>query len=245
MILAYIIIFTLMGSVGSLIGSYFLLLKQKITESFSNMLISFAAGALIATAFLDLFPEALEAANEANIFIPALLGFLSFFIAERYIRLFHYHHGHGEKPSTLLVLVGDGIHNFVDGVTIAVAFLTSVPLGITTSIAVAAHEIPQEIADMGVLLANGLSKTRAVIFNFLSALTALVGAILTILFTGLIENYLFFFLAVAAGHFIYIAASDLIPEIHENGATKNKYMTILLFFSGIIVVYIFTTIFEG
>ena len=98
---------------------------------------------------------------------------------------------------------------------------------------------------MGVLLANGLSKTRAVIFNFLSALTALAGAILTILFAGLIENYLYFFLAVAAGHFIYIAASDLIPEIHENGATKSKYMTILLFFLGIIVVYIFTTLFEG
>src|SRR3989338_571281 len=245
MILAYIILFTFIGSIGSLAGSYFLLFKRKITEAFAGILIAFAAGALLATAFLDLFPEALEEANDANIFVPALLGFLSFFIAERYIRLFHYHHGHGEKPSTLLVLIGDGIHNFVDGVTIAVAFLNSIPLGITTSIAVAAHEIPQEIADMGVLLANGLSKTRAVIFNFLSALTALVGAILTILFAGLIENYLFFFLAVAAGHFIYIAASDLIPEIHENGATNNKYMTILLFFSGIIVVYIFTTIFEG
>ena len=245
MIIAYIIVFTLMGSVGSLIGSYFLLLKQKITESFSNMLISFAAGALIATAFLDLFPEAAEAAGDANIFMPALLGFLSFFIAERYIRLFHYHHSHGKKPSTLLVLIGDGIHNFVDGVTIAVAFLTSVPLGITTSIAVAAHEIPQEIADMGVLLANGLSKTRAVIFNFLSALTALAGAILTILFAGLIENYLYFFLAVAAGHFIYIAASDLIPEIHEDTGKGSKYSTIFLFLLGIIVVYIFTTIFEG
>ncbi|OGH38029.1 MAG: hypothetical protein A3B44_00740 [Candidatus Levybacteria bacterium RIFCSPLOWO2_01_FULL_38_21] len=245
MILAYIIVFTLIGSVGSLVSSYFLLLKQKITESFSNMLISFAAGALISTAFLDLFPEALEVANGANIFIPALLGFLSFFIAERYIRLFHYHHGHGEKPSTLLVLVGDGIHNFVDGVTIAIAFLTSVPLGITTSIAVATHEIPQEIADMGVLLANGLSRTRATVFNFLSAMTALLGALIAFTSATLIENYLYFFLAIAAGHFIYIAASDLIPEIHENGATKNKYMTILLFFSGIIVVYIFTTLFEG
>src|SRR3990170_1845981 len=206
MILVYIIVFTLIGSIFSLFGSLFLLLKQKITEDFSQKLISFAAGALIATAFLDLLPEASELKDGSAIFLFALLGFVSFFFAEKYIRLFHYHHGHGEKPSTYLVLIGDGIHNFVDGVTIAVAFLNSIPLGITTSIAVAAHEIPQEIADMGVLLANGLSKTRAVIFNFLSALTALAGALIAFAAATLIENYLYFFLALAAGHFTYIAA---------------------------------------
>ncbi|OGD89174.1 hypothetical protein A3J17_01320 [Candidatus Curtissbacteria bacterium RIFCSPLOWO2_02_FULL_40_11] len=245
MILAYIILFTFIGSIGSLAGSYFLLFKRKITEAFAGILIAFAAGALLATAFLDLFPEALEEANDANIFVPALLGFLSFFIAERYIRLFHYHHGHGEKPSTLLVLIGDGIHNFVDGVTIAVAFLNSIPLGITTSIAVAAHEIPQEIADMGVLLANGLSKTRAVIFNFLSALTALAGALIAFAAATLIENYLYFFLALAAGHFTYIAASDLIPEIHEDGNKRRGVQTLIFFALGILTVYIFTIIFEG
>ena len=245
MILVYIILFTLIGSILSLFGSLFLLLKQKITQDFSQKLISFAAGALIATAFLDLLPEAAELKEGSQIFLFSLLGFVSFFFAEKYIRLFHYHHGHGEKPSTVLVLAGDGIHNFVDGVAIAVAFLVSIPLGIVTTIAVASHEIPQEIADMGVLLANGLSRTRATVFNFLSAMTALLGALIAFTSATLIENYLYFFLAIAAGHFIYIAASDLIPEIHENGATKNKYMTILLFFSGIIVVYIFTTIFEG
>src|SRR3990170_5825459 len=178
MILAYIIVFTLIGSILSLFGSLFLLLKQKITQDFSQKLISFAAGALIATAFLDLLPEASELKDGSAIFLFALLGFVSFFFAEKYIRLFHYHHGHGEKPSTFLVLIGDGVHNFVDGVKIAVAFLASIPLGITTTIAVAAHEIPQEIADMGVLLANGLSKTKALFYNFLSALTALTGAIL-------------------------------------------------------------------
>lgn len=245
MILAYIIVFTLIGSIGSLVGSYFLLFKRKITESFSEILISFAAGALLAAAFLDLLPEALEEANNANIFIPTLLGFLSFFIAERYIRLFHYHHGHGEKPTTLLVLIGDGIHNFIDGITIAVAFLTNIPLGITASIAVAAHEIPQEIADMGVLLANGLSKTRAVIFNFLSALTALIGAFLAFAFASFIEQYLFFFLALAGGHFIYIAASDLIPEIHEDTNKKRGLSTLFYFFLGILTVYLFITLFEG
>lgn len=245
MILAYIILFTFLGSIASLAGCFFLLIKEKITQSFSKLLISFAAGVLLATAFLDLFPEALEAAGDANIFIPALLGFLSFFISERYIRLFHYHHGHGTKPTTLLVLLGDGIHNFVDGVTIAVAFLTSVPLGITTSFAVAAHEIPQEIADMGVLLANGLSKRKALLFNFLSAVTALGGALLAYAFADIITKYLFFFLAVAAGHFTYIAASDLIPEIHENTEKNKGIMTLVIFLIGILAVFVFTKVFEG
>ncbi len=143
------------------------------------------------------------------------------------------------------MLIGDGIHNFVDGVTIAIAFLTSIPLGITASIAVAAHEIPQEIADMGVLLANGLSKVRAVIFNFLSALTALLGALITFGFATLIENYLFFFLAVAAGHFTYIAASDLIPEIHEDQSKKRGLKSLIFFILGLATVWVFIVIFEG
>lgn len=244
MILAYIIVFTLIGSIGSLVGSLFLLLKQKITQTFSNKLISFAAGALIAAAFLDLLPEASELAEDADIFLPAFLGFLSFFFAEKYIRLFHYHHGHGEKPSTFLVLAGDGVHNFVDGVTIAVAFLASIPLGITTTIAVAAHEIPQEIADMGVLLANGLSKTRALFFNFLSAVTALLGAIIAFTIAGQIEKYLYLFLAIAAGHFIYIAASDLIPELHEKENGRKNIDTLLMFIFGIFVIFGANFIFE-
>ena len=245
MILAYIIVFTLIGSILSLFGSLFLLLKQKITQDFSQKLISFAAGALIATAFLDLLPEAAELNEGPQIFLFSLLGFVSFFFAEKYIRLFHYHHGHGEKPSTVLVLAGDGIHNFVDGVAIAVAFLVSIPLGIVTTIAVASHEIPQEIADMGVLLANGLPKARALIFNFLSAITALIGAIAAFLLAGRIEGYLYIFLAVAAGHFIYIAASDLIPELHEKSRGKRDFGSILIFVLGILTIYLSSLIFEG
>ena len=245
MILVYIIVFTLIGSIFSLFGSLFLLLKQKITEDFSQKLISFAAGALIATAFLDLLPEASELKEGPQIFLFSLLGFVSFFFAEKYIRLFHYHHGHGEKPSTLLVLAGDGIHNFVDGVAIAVAFLVSIPLGIVTTIAVASHEIPQEIADMGVLLANGLPKARALIFNFLSAITALIGAIAAFLLAGRIEGYLYIFLAVAAGHFIYIAASDLIPQLHEKSRGKKDIGSILIFVLGILTIYLSSLIFKG
>ena len=245
MILAYIIVFTLIGSILSLFGSMFLLLKQKITQDFSQKLISFAAGALISTAFLDLLPEAAELKEGPQIFLFSLLGFVSFFFAEKYIRLFHYHHGHGEKPSTFLVLAGDGIHNFVDGGAIAVAFLVSIPLGIVTTIAVASHEIPQEIADMGVLLANGLPKTRALIFNFLSAITALIGAIAAFLLADRIAEFLYIFLAVAAGHFIYIAASDLIPELHEKSRGKRDFGSILIFVLGILTIYASSLIFEG
>lgn len=244
MILAYIIIFTLIGSVFSLAGGFLLVLKKKITGGFSNNLISFAAGALLGVAFLDLFPEALEEAEGLNVFIPTLIGFVSFFFAERYIRIFHHHHEHGKKPTIPLILIGDGVHNFIDGVVITVAFLASIPLGITTSLAVAAHEIPQEIADMGVLLANGLSRSKAILYNFLSAITALVGALLAFYFASFVEQYLYIFLAIAAGHFIYIASADLIPEIHEN-VSENKLAQTLIFLLGIFSIYLFTRVFEG
>jgi len=245
MLLAYIIIFTFIGGIASLVGSFFLLLKREITEDFSTKLISFAAGALIAVAFLDILPEALENAAGANIFLPVLLGFIGFFFAERYIQLFHFHHGHGEKASTFLVLIGDGIHNFIDGVAITTGFLTNVPLGITTSLAVATHEIPQEIADMGVLLANGLSKSKALLYNFLSALTAFAGALLALFFAGFIERYLYIFLAIAAGNFIYIAASDLIPEIHEKYLEDKKFYHAFIFILGIATVFAFGKFFGG
>src|SRR3989338_6292973 len=202
--LFYIIIFTFIGSILSLVGSFFLLIKHDITELFSNQLVNFAAGVLIAVAFLDLLPEASELVGGSNIFLPVLLGFISFFFAERFIQWFHYHHGHGQKSNILLILVGDGVHNFIDGVAITASFLTSIPLGITTSIAVAAHEIPQEIADMGVLLAAGYTKRKALFYNFLSALTALAGAIIAFFFASFVQQNLYIFLSTTAGFFIYI-----------------------------------------
>lgn len=245
MILLNILLFTFLGSILSLVGSFLLLMKKGLTEKLSNQLLNFAAGALLATAFLDLLPEALEFAGESDIFLWTLAGFVSFFFAERFIQVFHHHHAHGHEASTFLILIGDGIHNFIDGIAITTAFLTSMPLGITTSLAVAAHEIPQEIADMGVLLANGLSRSRALFYNFLSALTAVAGALIAFFFASFIENYLYIFLAVTAGHFIYISASDLIPVLHEKYAQDRKMVNGGLFILGIVTVYIFRTIFEG
>ena len=244
MILAYIIVFTLIGSVLSLFGSFILALRKNISEDFAGKLISFAAGALIGVAFLDLLPEAVEVAGEADVFIPVLLGFVSFFLTERFASLFHHHHGHGDKPTVLLVLIGDGVHNFIDGIVITVAFLTSIPVGITTSMAVAAHEIPQEIADMGILLANGLPRSKALLYNLLSAFTAIAGALLAFYYADFIIKYLYVFLAVAAGNFIYIASADLIPQLHEK-VGENRFVQTFIFLGGILVVYIFAVVFSA
>lgn len=245
MLLGYVIIFILIGSVLSLIGGLFLLTRKTIDGGFAKNLVAFAAGALLSVAFLDLLPEAVEESAGANALTWALGGFVLFFFAEKFIRLFHHHHGHGEKPTTYLVIVGDGIHNFIDGIIIAIAFITSIPLGITTALAVAAHEVPQEIADMGILLANGVSKRKALLLNFLSALTALIGAFFALAFSVFILNYLYIFLAIAAGHFIYIAAADLIPELHESTQDDRKSHQIFFFIIGILAVYSFTRLFEA
>src|SRR3990170_4935124 len=191
MILFYILLFTFIGSIASMVGSFFLLFKKRLTENFTIQIINFAAGALIAVAFLDTLPEAQREAKNHDIFWVVLTGFIIFFFAERFIQLFHHHHGHGEKPTVFLVLIGDGVHNFIDGVAIAAGFLTSIQLGILTSLAVAAHEIPQEISDMAILLANGLSKFKALFYNFLSGLTAIFGALLAYFFAPFVEKYIY------------------------------------------------------
>ena len=242
MLLIYILIFTFLGSILSLVGSFFLLIKKSLTETFSNKIINFAAGVLIATALLDLLPEASVLAKGANIFIPVLLGFISFFFAERFVQRFHKHHEHGQTSSIPLVLIGDSVHNFIDGVAITASFLTSIQLGIITSLAVAAHEIPQEIADMSILLAGGLPKTRALLYNFLSALTALAGALLAFYFAPFLRQYIYIFLSLTAGFFIYISASDLIPDLHEKYLENKKFANSFIFILGILTIYILTLV---
>lgn len=245
MILIYVLVFTLIGSVASLAGTFFLLIKSNLTQTFSNQLVNFAAGVLIATAFLDLFPEAQAVAGDNNIFVPALLGFVIFFFSERFIQWFHKHHEHGERSSIMLILIGDAVHNFIDGVAITASFLTNIQLGITTSLAVAAHEIPQEIADMSILLSKGLSKSKALLYNFLSALTALGGALVAFYFSQFIEQNTYFFLSLTAGFFIYISASDLIPDIHEKYLENKKFSHASIFILGIATVFILAQLLEG
>jgi zinc and cadmium transporter len=226
--LTTIIIFTALGSVVSLIGGVLLLLKRGWADRLTEPLSAFAAGALLGTAFLDLLPEAIEYAEKMavdahSIFLWALVGIIIFFLLERFVHWFHHHHEHTEeakKPVGTLIVLGDSIHNFIDGVAIAVTFLVDPALGVITTLAVGAHEIPQEIGDFAILLKAGYSRKKVLWLNVLSACTALLGAILTFMVGPSIAGALPVLLAITAGFFIYIALSDLVPEIHAWGTKK-------------------------
>ncbi len=235
--LVYILLFTFIGSIGALVGGIALLSNEKFALKISHLLASFAAGVLLGTAFFDLLPEAAhEAENlKINIFLWALSGIVIFFLFERFIHWFHHHeeyHNEKDTKSTLpLIIFGDTMHNFLDGILIAATFMVSIPLGITTSIAVFTHEIPQEIGDFGLMLHKGLTRKKIIWVNIASGGAALIGAFITYVFGGSLEKYIPALLALTAGFFIYIAASDLIPEIHHE-KRKNYiiYETLLLLF---------------
>lgn len=234
--LAYILLFTFIGSIVSLIGGILLLAKEKFALKISHFLASFAAGTLLGTAFFDLLPESLEGGGEIDVFWWTLIGILTFFLLERFI---HHHHDDPENKNVVpLIVVGDSIHNFIDGVAIAATFLISVPLGIVTSLAVAAHEIPQEIADFGLMIHKGVKRNQVLKINFLSALFAMVGATLTFFVRDQVEGLLPIFLSLTAGFFIYIAASDLIPEIHHEDKRVVALMETLLLLLGVLVIWL-------
>lgn len=239
--LAAILLLTILGSVVSLSGGFILLLKKNLSYPLTLMLTGFAAGVLLATAFLDLFPEAAQhlESGEGSVFTLGLIGIVVFFLLERSFLWFHHHHeAHGVKPTVWMITIGDGLHNFIDGVAIAATYMINPILGISTSLAVAAHEIPQEIADFSVLISHGLSKKRAILFNVLSALTAIVGAVGTYFFLPYIEPYLGFIIAFTAGMFSYISLSDLIPELHHTGFRKDTVTQVITFGMGILSVYL-------
>ena len=243
MTLTYILLATLLGSILSLVGGLFLLSKKKFSEELSTKLVSFSAGVLLATAFTDLFPEALHEAGENDIFMPALAAIVLFFFLERFLFWFHHHHHtHGMKPSLMLIVVGDTVHNFIDGVAIAASFLVSIPLGITTTIAVIAHEVPQEIADFSLFISQGISKKRTILINLISATAAVVGAIITYYFSEQIEGSLYAIIAFTAGMFTYIAAADLIPELHKDFHKQRNWPQTLYFVGGIAIVIILGSI---
>lgn len=244
----YIILFTLLGSVVSLIGGILLLIKEKFALKISHFLASFAAGTLLGTAFFDLLPEAQELGEtgEVNIFLWTLIGILLFFFMERFI----HHHNHGRNPDEKksvvpLIVIGDTLHNFIDGVAMAATFLVSIPLGIVTSLAVAAHEIPQEIGDFGLMLHKGVARARVLKINLFSSLAALVGAVLTYMTKDSIETLLPVVLALAAGFFIYIAAANLIPEIHNRDNKKVAFWESVCLLIGVMVIYLAISSLEG
>jgi len=243
-IVSYIIIFTLVGSVVSLIGGVLLLIKEKFALKISHYLTSFAAGALLSTAFFDLLPEATEHMEELgmeiNLPLWTLLGILFFFLIERFIHHHHDHTGHkGEEKKSIipLVIIGDTLHNFTDGIAIAATFLINIPLGIVTSLAVAAHEIPQEIGDFGLMLHKGIARKKVLFINLYSSLAAMIGAILTYIYRESLEGFLPIILSLTAGFFIYIALANLIPEIHNRDNQKVAFWETIMLLIGVLVIY--------
>jgi len=247
-LLIYILLFTFLGSIGSLIGGILLLSNKQIAGKISHYLYSFAAGVLLGTAFFDLLPEAQAEAGEINIFFWTLVGILSFFLLVRFIHWFHHHDDHPkhEPEATVpLIIVGDAVHNFIDGVVIAASFMASIPLGILTTIAVAVHEIPQEIGDFAILLRKGIARKRVILINIFSALAAFAGAILMYFLGDSIEGSLPIFLSLTAGFFIYIASSDLIPEIHKQDNQRVAFFESMLLIVGALSVLLVASVIES
>jgi zinc and cadmium transporter len=230
----------------SFIGVTTLALSGKRLKKILLMLVGFSAGALIGGAFLHLLPEAIESANTStNIFIYAIVGFVLFFVLEKLL----WRHCH-EKVCPIhtfayLNLIGDGVHNFIDGLIVAASFVVSIPLGVASTFAIAAHEIPQEIGDFGVLIYSGLKPKKALFMNFLSALLAVAGGVIGFYLFPYMESAKIYLLAIAAGGFLYIAAADLVPELHKETDTKRTVLSFASFLIGIVLMWAMKLLFEG
>jgi len=216
----------------SFIGVISLAFKADTLERIVLCLVGFAAGALIGGAFLHLLPETVERSTSMSVFLALSFGFLLFFLLEKLIWR-HCHKGACEiHPFAYVNLIGDGVHNFIDGLVIAASFLSGVELGIATSLAVAFHEVPQEIGDFGVLVYGGLEKSKALVLNFLTALTAVIGGIVGYYLSSYVGGAIVYILPFTAGGFIYIAASDLVPELHKERDLRKSSASFGFFLLG-------------
>jgi zinc and cadmium transporter len=247
MVVLEIILSVLIVSAVSFVGLMFLSLQHKRLDKILLILVSLSAGTLFGGAFLHLLPEAVEKLGfSIEVSLLLLAGVVVFFVLEKIIHWRHCH-VHGQKaevhqehrPShiAILNLTGDALHNFLDGLVIAAAYIVSLPVGIAATIAVIFHEIPQEIADFGVLIYGGFSRAKALFMNFLSATLAIIGAIVGILLSSRSELMILYILPFAAGGFLYIAGSNLIPELHKECGTKDSLSHFFALVLGIALMY--------
>lgn len=232
--LFWIITSSLAMSLISFAGASTLFFRESILKRIILPLVAFSAGVLLGSAFLHILPEAIEVMGEdVKVWLWVLVGFSLFFLLEQFI---HWHHCHKvpsehKHPVTYLILLSDGLHNFIDGLIVAGAFIIDVRVGMITWLAIAAHEIPQEMGDFGVLLHGGWEKSKALLFNFYSSLTFLIAGLIVFFFSA--EINISFLLPFAAGNFIYIASSDLIPEIKHNSNFGANVLHFIFFAIGI------------
>ncbi|MFZ2187987.1 MAG: ZIP family metal transporter [Candidatus Moraniibacteriota bacterium] len=233
----YTLISVFIVSLISLIGVFTLSLDHKKLYKYLIYLVSLSAGTLMGDAFIHLIPEAYENSDgTVLVSLYILSGILVFFVLEKVIHWRHCHEEPCEKhphPFSYIILMGDSLHNFVDGMVIGASYLVSIPVGIATTIAVIFHEIPQEIGDFASLIYGGFTRKKALFLNFLSALTAVAGALLILAFDLKIDGLEKFLVPFAAGGFIYIAGTDLIPELHKQNEAKKGVLQVLAFLVGI------------
>jgi zinc and cadmium transporter len=227
--------FSLLASAGAicLTGS-FLLLPPETRQRLVPPLISYAIGTLLGAAFLGLIPHALADVPASNVFAVFLAGIVVFIVLERLMLWRHCHEARCEahSGSGVLILIGDGVHNFVDGILIAVTFLTSVPLGIATSLAIVSHEVPQEVGDFAILLESGFSAARAFLLNLVSGASTLVGALLAYVWLPHLHSAVPYFMALAAAGFVYVAMADLVPGLHRCASPKQCAAQLILIVAG-------------
>ncbi|MFZ5535530.1 MAG: ZIP family metal transporter [Patescibacteria group bacterium] len=234
----YAIVSVIVVSLISLTGVSLISLRKKELSALITYALAFSSGVMLGATFFDLLPESVEVFPEGA-FTWVLGGFVAFFALEKLLSWHHHvegRHVHEEKPFAYLTLLGDAIHNFVDGAVIAGAYLVSVPLGITTTVAVIAHEIPHELSDFMILLHGGFSRAKALLYNFLSATTAILGAVLVLFLSGQVEVFEQYMLPIAAGNFLYIVASDLIPELLTKRKGIESVVQLALMLLGLLVV---------
>lgn len=240
-------------SLISLVGIFGLSFNDRILRKYIFVLTSIAVGALFGDAFVHLIPEAFEgSSNPALVSLFLILGVMTFFILEKFLhwhhhtsvgeihkheQLLHEDHSHKMKPLGVLVLTSDSVHNFIDGVVIGVSYMVSIEVGIATTIAVLLHEIPQEISDFGLLIHAGFTKARAIFLNFATALFAIVGTLIAFLIHTVSGEVMSLIAAFAAGNFIYIAGSDLVPELHKTVSLKRSLVQFCAVMFGIIIMF--------
>lgn len=238
-------------SLIALLGIFTLSLQERLLRKYVFLLVSLAVGALLGDAFIHLIPEAFEiTSNPVMQSLSIITGIIIFFILEK---LLHWHHHqtenqidieemgentnhHNQKhihPVGKMILISDGIHNFIDGLIIGVSYLVSIEVGIATTIAIILHEVPQEIGDFGILIHSGYSKFKALWFNFLSGLTAVIGTVIALVLGSSSESITLWLIPLAAGGFIYIAMSDLIPEMHRTKSIRESVLQICMVLIGV------------
>jgi zinc and cadmium transporter len=235
-VLSWVIGFSALGSIGAVAGSALMLLApERLRRHLVPALASYAAGTLLGAAFLGMIPAALDRAPARSVTTTLLAGMVLFFLLEKIVLWHHCHQEQCEVHGSAgpLILIGDALHNFVDGVVIAAAFLTAIPLGITTALAVIAHEMPQELGDFAILLESGYSRSKALILNSLSSATTVPGAVIAFFWLDRVREAMPYVLALSAASFLYISAADLIPGLHRQVTPSESLRQLALLIAGI------------